>query len=103
MLNFGCPDSAAVGSHEIGERFNHFACAPLALSLPRTHDPPERGVRKIPSTAWWLWDGDRSWRVPALTPEQQKYPLQGIANTQLLKERIVGGWRSENDPWAGGD
>jgi hypothetical protein len=47
---------------------------------------------------WWLWDGEREWRVGSLTPEERYYPIRGVWNDALLVERIVSGWRPENDP-----
>lgn len=44
---------------------------------------------------WWLWDGEREWRVGTLSEEQSKYPLRGIWNDTLLIQRIEEGWRSE--------
>jgi hypothetical protein len=48
---------------------------------------------------WWFWDGEKEWRVGAtLTPEQRKMPMDGIWNDTLIIERLVEGWRPENDP-----
>ena len=47
---------------------------------------------------WWLWDGERSWRVGRLLPEQYKLPIEGVWNDTLLIERIEQHWRPENDP-----
>jgi hypothetical protein len=47
---------------------------------------------------WWsLWDGDREWRVGALTPEQRKLPLRQVWNDTLLIQRIEEGWTPETD------
>jgi hypothetical protein len=44
---------------------------------------------------WWLWDGDREWRVGALAPEQRALPLREIVNDTLLVERANSGWQPE--------
>ena len=44
---------------------------------------------------WWLWDGQREWRVGELTPEQWHYPLHQVINDTLLIERIESGWKPE--------
>jgi hypothetical protein len=48
---------------------------------------------------WWLWDGEREWRIGELTDEQRHLPIRGIWNDTLLIERIVSGWLPETDPW----
>lgn len=45
--------------------------------------------------SWWLWDGEREWKIGALKPEQHCLPIRGIWNDTLLAERIVSGWRHE--------
>lgn len=44
---------------------------------------------------WWLWDGEKEWRIGQLTPELRRLPIRGVWNDTLLIERIVSGWRSE--------
>lgn len=42
---------------------------------------------------WWIWDGEKETLIGEhLNEEQKKYPLQGIWNDTLLKERIISGW-----------
>lgn len=41
---------------------------------------------------WWLWDGEREWRIGQLTEEQKKLSIRGIWNDTLLIERIAEGW-----------
>jgi hypothetical protein len=55
-------------------------------------DPMTRKVK-----AWWLWDGEKEWRVGELTTEQRKLPLRGIWNDTLLVERVEAGWTPSND------
>jgi hypothetical protein len=46
---------------------------------------------------WWLWDGEKEWRVGVLTAEQRKLPIRGVWNHEFLVDRISEGWRPEND------
>ena len=41
---------------------------------------------------WWLWDGEKEWKVGKLKKEQQDLPLRGVINDTLLIERICNGW-----------
>jgi hypothetical protein len=62
-----------------------------------TPDPSTKKVR-----VWWLWDGNKEWRVGTLIPEQRKYPLLAVWTYPLLVERIVIRWKPENDlVWGG--
>jgi len=47
---------------------------------------------------WWLWDGEKEWRVDSLSKAQKKLPIRGVWNDTLLIERIVSGWLPETDP-----
>lgn len=44
---------------------------------------------------WWLWDGEREWKIGALNPEQRHLPIRGVWSDTLLVERILSGWRHE--------
>ena len=46
---------------------------------------------------WWFWDGEKEWKVGTLKEEQKKMPILGCWNDTLLIERLLSGWRSEND------
>ena len=47
---------------------------------------------------WFLWDGEREWRVEHLSDDQlREYPPLGVWNDTLLIERILAGWRHEHD------
>jgi hypothetical protein len=48
-------------------------------------------------TTWWLWDGEKEWRIGTLTPEQRKLPIRAVWNDTLLIHRIEDGWRPENE------
>lgn len=55
-------------------------------------DPVTRKVQ-----TWWLWDGEKEWRVGELSPEQRRLPIRGVWNDTLLVERIEEGWTPESD------
>lgn len=55
-------------------------------------DPSTRKVG-----VWWLWDGEKEWRVGDLTAEQRKLSIRGVWNDTLLIERIESGWTPETD------
>lgn len=44
---------------------------------------------------WWLWDGEREWRVTTLSPEQRRLSPREVWNDSLLIERIENGWSPE--------
>lgn len=46
---------------------------------------------------WFLWDGERSWRVDKLTQEQARLPMRSVWNDTLLIQRIEEGWTPETD------
>jgi hypothetical protein len=46
---------------------------------------------------WWLWDGEKEWRVGKLQPEMHSFPDMGIANDTRLIEMIEEGYRPEDD------
>jgi len=37
---------------------------------------------------WWLWDGDKEWKVERMSPEEMRLPLREIVNDTLLIEKI---------------
>ena len=41
---------------------------------------------------WWLWDGEKEWKVGAMRPGMEHLPIRGVWNDTLLVERIVSGW-----------
>jgi hypothetical protein len=55
----------------------------------------QRGqVRPDGSVAdWWLWDGEKAWRIGQLTPDQQRLSIAEVVNDTLLRERIEQGWK----------
>ena len=44
-----------------------------------------------------MWDGEREWFQKELSEEERRYPLIEVWNDTLLKERIVEGWRPEQE------
>jgi len=66
---------------------------PFPLFRSGVVDPATRKVK-----VWWLWDGEKEWKVGDITLEQRKLPLRGIWNDTLLIERIESGWTPSNDP-----
>lgn len=48
---------------------------------------------------WWLWDGDKEWRVGNITEEQRMLPIRGIWNDTMLIEQIESEWTPETDPF----
>ncbi|WP_019937328.1 hypothetical protein [Bordetella sp. FB-8] len=47
---------------------------------------------------WWLWDGEKEWKIGAITEEQRRLPIRGSWNDTLLIKRIEEGWLPEKDP-----
>ena len=45
--------------------------------------------------AWWLWDGEKEWKIGDLHPGMEELPVRGVINDTLLVERIVSGWHHE--------
>ncbi|WP_175035079.1 hypothetical protein [Burkholderia lata] len=58
---------------------------------------PDQETRKVEN--WWLWDGEKSWPVGAISEEQRRLPIRGAWNDTLLIERIEQGWLPEKDPF----
>jgi len=46
---------------------------------------------------WWLWDGNKSWPVGDLKPEQRQLPIRAVWNHTMLVQRIESGWSPEKD------
>jgi hypothetical protein len=66
---------------------------PFPLFRSGVVDPATQRVK-----VWWLWDGEKEWKVGEITTEQRKLPLRGIWNDTLLIQRIEEGWTPSNDP-----
>jgi hypothetical protein len=50
---------------------------------------------KVP--VWWLWDGEKEWRVGELTSEQRKLSIRSTWNASALREGIESDWTPEKD------
>jgi hypothetical protein len=46
---------------------------------------------------WWFWNGEESWPVGDITPEQRKMPLRFATNHAGLVHLIVTDWTPEAD------
>ena len=46
---------------------------------------------------WWLWNGEREWRIGQLSAEQRRLPMLGVWNDTLLIARIEEEWLPEKD------
>jgi len=46
---------------------------------------------------WWLWDGEREWRIGNLSQAQVKLPIRSVINDTLLIKEIVDEWSPETD------
>lgn len=46
---------------------------------------------------WYLWDGEKEWRVGTLPPEQTDLSLREIINLVALQQRIETGWSPRDE------
>ena len=56
---------------------------------------PDLTTKKVQT--WWLWDGEKEWRIGNLSPEQRSLSFRSIWTPKFLVERIEEGWRPETD------
>lgn len=56
----------------------------------------DRDTRKV--GVWWLWDGQREWKVGTLTPDQKELPIREVLNDTMLISLIETGWTPASDP-----
>jgi hypothetical protein len=77
-----------VGTAEVPAEARKF---PL-FRMPGLRDPASHRVLD-----WWLFDGQREWKIGALTKDQRALPIRETVNDTLLKERIAAKWRHEDD------
>jgi hypothetical protein len=76
-----------VGHEEIPER-----CKPFPLFKAGNRSPITGKVE-----TWWLWDGERGWRIGNLKPEHYDLPMKEIVNDTMLVHLIVSGWSSRDE------
>lgn len=50
---------------------------------------------------WWLWDGEKEWKIGELPLEKKKLPIRSCWNDTLLVTRLEEGWRPETDLYGG--
>lgn len=69
------------------------------ISAERARFPLFRTAVQTPSGwgPWWLWDGEKEWRIDRLEPGMEQLPIRGILNDTLMFERIQSGWRAAHE------
>lgn len=50
---------------------------------------------------WWLWDGDKEWKIGELPLEKKKLSIRSCWNDTLLITRLEEEWRPETDLYGG--
>lgn len=76
-------------------------CANIPVPITATKLPlfktgtPDPITKKIET--WWLWDGEKEWKVGKLESKYTDLPLREIVNDTLLIERIETGWTPSNE------
>lgn len=76
-----------VGNESIPGQLEQFPTFRAGMIDPKT--------KKV--SVWWLWDGQREWRVGELSTEQRRLPIRGVWNDTMLVQRIETDWRPIND------
>ena len=71
-----------VCSEEVPER-----CKPFPLFKSGNIDP---STGKI--SVWWLWDGEKDWKIGPLPKEHYDLPMEMIFGYKSLIQRIEEGW-----------
>jgi hypothetical protein len=74
-----------IGNCPLPEHSKHFPLFRSGIA-----DPVTGSVKD-----WWLWDGNTSWKVGALSKEQRSLPERGIWTDALLIERLEEGWNPD--------
>jgi hypothetical protein len=46
---------------------------------------------------WWLWNGEREWRVGELRPEQRTFSPRAVWGLALLASRMAHGWAPDDE------
>jgi hypothetical protein len=75
----------------------HEMIPPKFATLPLFKGAGARDTKTGNVRIWWLWDGDKSWRVGKLTRAQKRLPIHEIINFPLLVERIETNWSPEDE------
>lgn len=89
------PLEAAVRGKQV-TRLGRVDVPPHAQAFPlfRAAGQIEPGTGKV--LDWWLWDGEREWRIGQLTHEQRDLPLREVVMPPMLIERLELGWTPRN-------
>ncbi len=80
--------------------FTYVGWAPVpahSSKFPLFRNGVEDRRTKLVGDNWWLWDGEREWRVGKLKPEQYQLPMQEIVNAAMLVHRLEIGWLPEHE------
>lgn len=63
-----------------------------------SHAQPFPSFRAGTVGNWWLWDGEREWRIGSvLAPDQRSLPVREAWNVKMLASRIASGWSPEDE------
>jgi hypothetical protein len=76
-----------VANYDVSESNRSFPIFRTGIVDPKT--------KKV--LVWWLWDGEKEWKIGDLTLEQRKLPIRGVWNVAMLEQRIEEDWRPETD------
>ena len=66
-----------------------------AFPVFRTSNDP---AADMSAKEWWFWDGEKSWFVGSIGPEQRQMPVREIVPGVLLRDRLETGWSPATDP-----
>lgn len=77
-------------------RFVGHVEVPAALKLFPTFKSTNALQEK--AKCWFLWDGERDWRVDMLSEDEKRLPPNEYLSFDLVQERIASDWRPEDDP-----
>lgn len=47
------------------------------------------------AATWWLWDGEKEWRVGNLEPSQLALPIRGVYGAEVIQQYLREGWTPE--------
>lgn len=75
-----------VAHHDVPARFEQW---PLFRTCNRNAETGRK--------TWFLWDGEREWKVGDLKPEQYALPLREVITLGILRERMKSGWTPEDE------
>lgn len=85
-----------VGDATVPERNQPF---PLFRAYGGLPDPATKKV----TAPWWLWDGNRAWKVGPLTGEMRELSIRTLWDATMLIHKLVTGWDPRNEGVEGDD